>query len=153
CGSAPTRCSRPASAASRAGSCPASSRPAPTRGSMSGTCPSGGKWVPFTPDDFPLFPDAVDSCRANGVAVFGAAGNQHVRVDRVSMDIGDRELDDVGRVSLGSEGMATASPGSDSLAPYDLRGWLVVPAGVPGVTMVSATANAIGGGPASVPLP
>jgi subtilisin family serine protease len=107
---------------------------------------------PFTADDYLLFSDAVDYCRANGVAVFGAAGNQHVRVDRVSMDIGGRQLDDVGRVSFGSEGIATASPGSDSLAPYDLRGWLVVPSGVPGVTMVSATANAIGAAPASVPL-
>jgi subtilisin family serine protease len=107
---------------------------------------------PFTADDYLLFSDAVDYCRANGVAVFGAAGNQHVRVDRVSMDIGGRQLEDVGRVSFGSEGIATASPGSDSLAPYDLRGWLVVPSGVPGVTMVSATANAIGAAPASVPL-
>jgi subtilisin family serine protease len=107
---------------------------------------------PFTADDYPLFTDAVDYCRENGVAVFGAAGNQHVRVDRVSMDVGGRELEDVGRVSLGSEGIATASPGSDSLVSYDLRGWLVVPSGVPGVTMVSATANAIGAAPASVPL-
>jgi subtilisin family serine protease len=107
---------------------------------------------PFTADDFLLFTDAVNYCRSNGVAVFGAAGNQHVRVDRASMDIGGRQLHDVGRVSLGSEGIATASPGSDSLADYDLRGWLVVPSGVPGVTMVSATANAIGAAPASVPL-
>jgi subtilisin family serine protease len=107
---------------------------------------------PFTADDYLLFTDAVDYCRANGVAVFGAAGNQHVRVDRVSMDIGGRQLEDVGQVSFGSEGIATASPGSDSLAPYDLRGWLVVPSGVPGVTMVSATAKAIGAAPASVPL-
>jgi subtilisin family serine protease len=107
---------------------------------------------PFTADDYLLFTDAVDYCRANGVAVFGAAGNQHVRVDRVSMDLGGRQLEDVGRVSFGSEGIATASPGSDSLADYDLRGWLVVPSGVPGVTMVSATANAIGAAPASVPL-
>jgi subtilisin family serine protease len=107
---------------------------------------------PFTADDYLLFTDAVDYCLANGVAVFGAAGNQHVRVDRVSMDVGGRQLEDVGRVSFGSEGIATASPGSDSLAPYDLRGWLVVPSGVPGVTMVSATANAIGAAPASVPL-
>src|SRR6188508_57632 len=68
------------------------------------------------------------------------------------MDIGGRQLDVVGRVSFGSEGIATASPGSDSLAPYDLRGWLPVPGGVPGVTMVSATANAIGAAPANVPL-
>jgi subtilisin family serine protease len=107
---------------------------------------------PFTADDYLLFTDAVDYCRSNGVAVFGAAGNQHVRVDRVSMNVGGRDLDDVGRVSPVSEGIATASPGSDSLADYDLRGWLVVPAGVPGVTMVSATANAIGAAPASVPL-
>ena len=107
---------------------------------------------PFTPDDYLLFTDAVDYCRANGVTVFGSAGNEHVRVDRVLMEVGDRELDDVGRVSLGSEGIATASPGSDSLAPYDLRGWLVVPSGVPGVTMVSATANAIGAAPSSVLL-
>jgi subtilisin family serine protease len=68
------------------------------------------------------------------------------------MDIGGRQLDGVGRVSLGDEGIATASPGSDSLADYDLRGWLPVPGAVPGVTMVSATANAIGAAPSSVPL-
>jgi len=107
---------------------------------------------PFTADDYLLFTDAVDYCLENGVAVFGAAGNEHVRVDRVSMGLGARQLDGVGRVSLGSEGIASASPGSDSLADYDLRGWLVVPSGVPGVTMVSATANAIGAAPASVPL-
>jgi subtilisin family serine protease len=107
---------------------------------------------PFTADDYLLFTDAVDYCLANGVAVFGAAGNQHVRVDRVSTTIGGRDLDGVGRVTLGSEGIATASPGSESLADYDLRGWLVVPSGVPGVTMVSATANAIGAAPDSVPL-
>jgi subtilisin family serine protease len=107
---------------------------------------------PFTADDYLLFTDAVDYCLANGVAVFGAAGNQHVRVDRVSTTIGGRQLDGVGHVSLGSEGIATAPPGSDSLADYDLRGWLVVPSGVPGVTMVSATANAIGAAPASIPL-
>jgi subtilisin family serine protease len=107
---------------------------------------------PFTADDYLLFSDAVSYCLANGVAVFGAAGNQHVRVDRVSATIGGRQLDGVGRVSLGSEGIATVSPGSDSVADYDLRGWLVVPSGVPGVTMVSATARAIGAAPASVPL-
>ncbi|MFL5921654.1 MAG: S8 family serine peptidase [Gaiellaceae bacterium] len=107
---------------------------------------------PFTADDYLLFSDAVSYCLSNGVAVFGAAGNQHVRVDRVATTIGGRQLDGVGRVSLGSEGIATVSPGSDSVADYDLRGWLVVPSGVPGVTMVSATARAIGSAPASVPL-
>jgi subtilisin family serine protease len=107
---------------------------------------------PFTADDYLLFADAVDYCLSNGVAVFGAAGNEHVRVDRVSLDLAGRQVDGVGRVSLGSEGIATASPDSDSLADFDLRGGLLVPGGVPGVTMVSATANAIGAAPASVPL-
>jgi lantibiotic leader peptide-processing serine protease len=102
--------------------------------------------------DFLLFTDAVDYCRARGVPVFAAAGNEHVRVDRVSLTIGGRHLDDVGQVSTGAEGIAMTAPGSDSLDESDLRGGLVVPAGVPGVTMVSATANAIGAAPASVPL-
>jgi lantibiotic leader peptide-processing serine protease len=44
------------------------------------------------------------------------------------------------------------TPGSASLAAYDLRGLLEVPAGAPGVTMVSSTANAIGDAPPWVPL-
>jgi lantibiotic leader peptide-processing serine protease len=84
--------------------------------------------------------------------VFAAAGNQHVRVDRVGLTLEGRHLEGVGRVSTGSEGIATVSPGSASLESYDLRGWLPVPAAVPGVTMVSATANAIGVAPPSVPL-
>jgi subtilisin family serine protease len=107
---------------------------------------------PFDVDDYLLFTDAVDYCLSNGVSVFAAAGNEHVRVDRVELELGARRLDDVGRVSLGSEGIATASPGSESLDDYDLRGWLSVPGGVPGVTMVSATANAIGAASADVPL-
>ena len=86
------------------------------------------------------------------MAVFAAAGNEHVRVDRVNLALGGRNVVGAGRVSLGPEGIATASPGSDSLDDYDLRGWLSVPGGVPGVTMVSATANAIGAAPADVPL-
>ena len=107
---------------------------------------------PFDVEDYLLFTDAVAYCRARGVAVFAAAGNEHVRVDRVNLALGGRNLAGVGRVSLGAEGIATASPGSDSLDDYDLRGWLSVPGGVPGVTMVSATANAIGDAPADVPL-
>ena len=107
---------------------------------------------PFDVEDYLLFTDAVAYCRARGVAVFAAAGNQHVRVDRVNLRLGGRNLQGVGRVSLGAEGIATASPGSESLDDYDLRGWLSVPGGVPGVTMVSATANAIGAAPANVPL-
>jgi subtilisin family serine protease len=107
---------------------------------------------PASVDDYLLFDDAVDYCLSRGVSVFAAAGNAHVRVDRVTMTLGGRLLQDVGRVSLGNQGIATALPGSDSLRDYDLRGGLVLPGGVPGVTMVSATANAIGAAPASVPL-
>jgi subtilisin family serine protease len=107
---------------------------------------------PFDVEDYLLFTDAVAYCRARGVAVFAAAGNEHVRVDRVNLRLGGRNLQGVGRVSLGAEGIATASPGSESLDDDDLRGWLSAPGGVPGVTMVSATANAIGAAPASVPL-
>ncbi|HEY6835312.1 MAG TPA: S8 family serine peptidase [Gaiellaceae bacterium] len=99
-----------------------------------------------------LVADAVSYCRSRGIAVFAAAGNAHVRVDRVDMTVGGRPFQGVGRVSLGSDGIASVTPGSDSLAPYDLRGMLEVPAGIPGVTMVSATANAIGDAPSWVPL-
>lgn len=107
---------------------------------------------PFDVEDYLLFTDAVAYCRSKGVAVFAAAGNEHVRVDRVNLRLDGRRLEGAGRVSLGAEGIATASPGSESLDDYDLRGWLSVPGGVPGVTMVSATANAIGAAPANVSL-
>jgi len=107
---------------------------------------------PFDAEDYLLFTDAVDYCRERGVPVFAAAGNQHVRVNRVSLRLGGRLLEGVGQVSTGSEGIATASPGNESLEDYDYRGALPVPGGVPGVTMVSATANAIGSAPADVPL-
>ena len=110
--------------------------------------PSDGASV----QDFLLFNDAVDYCRRHGVPVFAAAGNEHVRVNRVAMTLAGRHLDDVGQVSTGAEGIALTPPGSDSLDESDLRGGLLVPGGVPGVTMVSATANAIGAAPASVPL-
>jgi subtilisin family serine protease len=107
---------------------------------------------PFSVQDYLLFTDAVDYCLSRGVQVFAAAGNQHVRVDRVALTLGGRQLEDVGRVSTGHEGIATVSPGSSSTDDFDLRGWLSVPGGVPGVAMVSATANAIGAAPADVPL-
>jgi subtilisin family serine protease len=107
---------------------------------------------PASVDDYLLFKDAVDYCLSRGVPVFAAAGNAHVRVDRVTMTLGGQRFEGVGRVSTGAAGIATALPGSDSLDDYDLRGGLVVPGGVPGVTMVSATANAIGAAPVSVPL-
>jgi subtilisin family serine protease len=106
----------------------------------------------FDAADYLLFADAVSYCRSMGVAVFAAAGNEHVRVQRIAMTVGGRALTSVGRVALDDEGFATASPGSASLTRYDLRGMLELPGGVPGVEMVSATANAIGAAPPDVPL-
>jgi len=107
---------------------------------------------PESAQDYLLFDDAVSYCLAHGVAVFAAAGNEHVRIDRVDLNVGGRDLSGVGQVADGPEGFASVTPGSPSLSDYDLRGLLEVPAGVPGVTMVSATANAIGAAPADVPL-
>jgi lantibiotic leader peptide-processing serine protease len=107
---------------------------------------------PFDAQVYGLLADTVAYCRSRGIAVFAAAGNAHVRVDRVDLTVGGRSFQGAGRVSLGPEGIASVTPGSDSLAPFDLRGLLEVPAGVPGVTMVSSTANAIGGAPSSIPL-
>jgi subtilisin family serine protease len=106
---------------------------------------------PFDAQVYGLVADAVSYCRSRGIAVFGAAGNAHVRIDRVNTTVGGRAFQGVGRVSLGSEGIASVTPGAP-LAPFDLRGLLEVPAGVPGVTMVSSTANAIGDAPDWVPL-
>jgi lantibiotic leader peptide-processing serine protease len=106
---------------------------------------------PFDAQVYGLVADAVSYCRARGIAVFAAAGNEHVRVDRVDMSVGGRSFQGAGRVSLGDEGIASVTPGAP-LAPFDLRGLLEVPAGVPGVTMVSSTANAIGDAPPWIPL-
>jgi len=98
-----------------------------------------------------LFNDVVQYCRARGATIFAAAGNEHVRVDRVTMSVGGRTLSGVGRVSNGPDGIATTPPGADS-ADFDLRGTLEAPAGVPGVVMVSATNNGNGAAPAGNPF-
>jgi lantibiotic leader peptide-processing serine protease len=110
---------------------------------------------PSDPSDaqtYLLFADAVQYCRARGVTIFAAAGNEHVRVDRVAATVGGRSLTGVGRVSTGPEGIATVFPGSGSLDDADLRGALVAPAGIPGVVMVSATNNANDAAPADDPF-
>ena len=98
-----------------------------------------------------LFNDVVQYCRARGATIFAAAGNEHVRVDHVTMSVGGRTLSGVGRVSNGPDGIATTPPGADS-ADFDLRGTLEAPAGVPGVVMVSATNNGNGAAPAGDPF-
>jgi hypothetical protein len=107
---------------------------------------------PVQAQTYLLFKDVVDYCRARGVTIFAAAGNEHVRVDRVSAAVGGRTLNGVGRVSSGADGIGTAFPGQQSLDDSDLRGALEAPAGVPGVVMVSATNNANGAAPADDPF-
>lgn len=109
---------------------------------------------PSDPSDaqtYLLFADAVQYCRARGVTIFAAAGNEHVRVDRVTISVGGRTLSGAGRVSNGADGIGITPPGADS-ADFDLRGLLETPAGVPGVVMVSATNNANGAAPADDPF-
>jgi hypothetical protein len=106
---------------------------------------------PAEAQTYRLFVDAVQYCRERGVTIFAAAGNEHVRVNRVTTTVGGRTLSGVGQVSNGSDGIATTPPGADS-ADFDLRGLLETPAGVPGVVMVSATNNSNGAAPADDPF-
>lgn len=113
----------------------------------------GGYDNPNNPDevqDYLLWVDAVNYCRARGTAIFASAGNEHVRVNRVTRTLGGRALTGVGQVDSGPQGYSSVLPGA-ALADSDLRGLLETPAGVPGVIMVSATNNAIGAASADVP--
>jgi lantibiotic leader peptide-processing serine protease len=96
-----------------------------------------------------LFNDVVQYCRDRGVTVFASAGNEHVRIDRVSTTVGGRALNGVGRVSTGSDGIAQTRPGDPA---DDLRGLLEAPGGVPGVVDVAATNNGNVAGPAADPF-
>lgn len=105
----------------------------------------GGYDVPGVDDnDYLMWLDATNYCRSKGTAIFASAGNEHVRIHSVDMTIGGRALTGVGMVDAGDEGIISIIPG-DTLANNDIRGLLETPAGVPGVVMVSATGNAIGG--------
>jgi subtilisin family serine protease len=107
---------------------------------------------PVDAQTYLLFADAVRYCRDRGVTIFAAAGNDHVRVDRVTATVAGRALSGVGRVSAGADGIGTVFPGDSSTDDSDLRGALVTPAGVPGVIMVSATNNANGAAPTDDPF-
>lgn len=111
-----------------------------------------GYFDPNDPNDaqtYLLFDDVVKYCRDRGVTVFASAGNEHVRVDRVSLTVGGRSIAGAGRVSTGPDGIALTRPG-DPL--WDLRGLLEAPGGVPGVVDVSATNNGNVAGPAGNPF-
>jgi subtilisin family serine protease len=122
----------------------------------------GGYDDPFDPTnpnaaadeaDYAIWVAAVDYCRARGTAIFASAGNEHVKIDDYTVPAGSGTfglldgLSGVGRVDTGNEGIASVLPGTATLSKYaeDVRGMLEAPAGVPGVVMVSATNNAIGG--------
>jgi subtilisin family serine protease len=109
----------------------------------------GGYDVPGVDDeDYMLWVEATKYCRAKGTAIFASAGNEHVRINRVNMTIGGHALVGVGQVDAGDEGIQSIIP-PDTVQNNDLRGLLETPAGVPGVVMVSATGNAIGGSQSS----
>jgi lantibiotic leader peptide-processing serine protease len=93
-------------------------------------------------EDYLEWVDAVNYCRAKGTAIFASAGNEHVRINRVNMTVGGRALTGVGQVDAGDEGIASITPGGKK-SDFDLRGLLELPAGVPGVIMVSATNNKV----------
>jgi hypothetical protein len=94
--------------------------------------------------DYLLWADAVNYCRARGTTIVAAAGNEHVSVDSADLSVAGRGFVGAGQVASDSNGIGTVYPG-DSIEPYitDLRGMLLVPGGVPGVIAVSAAANEV----------
>jgi subtilisin family serine protease len=101
--------------------------------------------------DYLLWVDAVNYCRSKGTAILASAGNEHVLMNRVNMNVGGRALTGLGQVDSGNQGIETIAPPS-TVAANDLRGLLETPAGVPGVIMVAATGNAIGGSTSSTTI-
>ncbi|HVH95139.1 MAG TPA: S8 family serine peptidase [Nocardioidaceae bacterium] len=100
-------------------------------------------------EDYFLWQDAVNYCRARGTAIVASAGNDHVRNLRKTVTLtglsGTRTIAGAGVVSsVPAEGI-NALPGQPGIerGVNDHRGMLETPAGVPGVIMVSATGNTI----------
>lgn len=106
----------------------------------------------YDAEDYLFWADAVDYCRSRGATIVAAAGNEHVRVDRVNVKVAGRRFVGAGRVSSGDQGIGTVYPG-DPIEPYwnDFRGMLLVPGGLPGVVLVSATANEVVAAPDADP--
>ena len=116
----------------------------------------GGYDDPADPDfakenaeDYFLWQDAVNYCRAQGTTIVASAGNDHVRVLRRTVTLnglsGTRTITGAGVVSTALNEGVNAFPGDTELTRYvnDFRGMLETPAGVPGVIMVSASGNTI----------
>jgi subtilisin family serine protease len=95
-------------------------------------------------DDYLLWQDAVDYCRAKGTAIVASAGNEHVRNLRQTFTLKGRRIVGGGVVSKADNECVNALPG-DARQRFvnDFCGTLETPAGVPGVIMVSATSNQI----------
>ena len=100
-------------------------------------------------EDYFLWKDAVDYCRAKGTAIVASAGNEHVRNLRQTVTLtglsGTRRIAGAGVVSSAKAEGINAFPGDEAVEKYvnDYRGMLETPAGVPGVLMVSSSSNAI----------
>ena len=100
-------------------------------------------------EDYFLWKDAVDYCRAKGTAIVASAGNEHVRNQRQTVTLtglsGTRRIAGAGVISTAKAEGINAFPGDAAVEKYvnDYRGMLETPAGVPGVLMVSSSSNAI----------
>ena len=109
---------------------------------------------PFDVEDYLLFTDAVDYCRARGRAGLRRGGQRSTCASTAStLTLDGQQRRRASAASRSARGHRDRLPGqrlARRLRPTAAGS--PVPGGVPGVTMVSATANAIGAAPASVPL-
>jgi subtilisin family serine protease len=106
----------------------------------------------YDAQDYLLWADAANYCHSRGTAIIASAGNEHVQINRTNITVAGRTFYGAGRVTTGSKGIGTVYPG-DSLQPYvtDVRGMLLVPGGLPGVILVSATSNEVVNAPDALP--
>ena len=89
-------------------------------------------------EDYFLWQDAVNYCRARGTTIVASAGNEHLRNLRQTVTLtglsGTRTITGAGVVSTALNEGVNALPGQTTLQKYvnDYRGMLETPAGVPG---------------------